>query len=63
MVPAVVPAATVVPSSGLSDSSQSYTRIPIPMFDPDNYDVWCFNMWCVLAAEGCYGAIDNTSNN
>ncbi len=33
------------------------------MFDPDNYDVWCFNMWCVLAAEGCYGAIDNTSNN
>ena len=49
----------VAPASG--DPCFS-TRIPIPHFDPDNYNVWAFNMKSYMTAEGCYGAVDEASN-
>lgn len=50
-----------VSSSGIQPQGQ--TRVPVPIFDPDNYHVWCFTMKSFLTAEGCFGAIDKVSND
>ncbi|EPS58475.1 hypothetical protein M569_16339, partial [Genlisea aurea] len=55
----VVPPVMAPPAYELAPNS---SRIPIPVFDPDNYHIWAFEMQSYMSAEGCFGPIDEQTN-